>query len=40
MHLPIGNDKEVPFPRDFLIDSLRKGTEFVPDRFAPQDRGI
>jgi hypothetical protein len=31
MHLPIGDDKEVPFPRDFLIDSLRKGTQFVPD---------
>ena len=40
MHLPIGNEKEVPFPRDFLFESLRKNTQFLPDRFEPQLRGI
>jgi hypothetical protein len=40
LHLPIGNEKEAPFPRDFLFDSLGKGTQFVPDRFESQERGI
>ena len=31
LHLPIGNDKEAPFPRDFLFDSLRKGAQVIPD---------
>jgi hypothetical protein len=40
LNLPIGNDKEAPFPRDFLSDSLRKGNQFIPDRFESQERGI
>ncbi len=40
LHLPIGNENEAPFPRDFLSDSLRQGTQSVPDRFEPHERGI